>query len=109
MVTRRYQRFNVSLPTTLVHQNRFRHSGSTCDLSVKGCRVSSVITPFTGMQVTLQLHVPGEEAPITINKAAIRWYGPHGIGLEFLDVTQQQQQRLDQIVQKLDVKPVIGS
>jgi len=109
MVTRRHQRFAVAMPTTLVHQNRFRHTGSTCDLSVKGCRVSSVITPFTGMQVTLQLHVPGEDSPITINKAAIRWCGTHGIGLEFLDVAQQQQHRLNQIIQKLDTKPATTS
>lgn len=90
------------MPTTLVHQNRFRHSGSTCDLSLKGCRVSSVITPFTGMQVTIQLHVPGQEAPITIDKAAIRWCGSHGIGMEFLVVAPIQQSRLEQVVQQLE-------
>jgi c-di-GMP-binding flagellar brake protein YcgR len=90
------------MPTTLVHQSRFRHSGSTCDLSTKGCRVSSVITPFTGMQVTVQLHVPGEETPITINKAAIRWCGSHGIGMEFLDVSPAQQERLQSIIHRLE-------
>jgi hypothetical protein len=90
------------MPTTLVHQNRFRHSGSVCDLSTKGCRVSSVITPFTGMQISVQLHVPGEETPITITRAAIRWCGTHGIGLEFLDVAPPQQGRLESIIQQLE-------
>ena len=104
MVTRKFRRFPVSMPSTLVHQNRFRHSGSLCDLSAKGCRVHSVITPFTGMQVTLQLHVPGEETPITIEKAAIRWCGSQGIGMEFLVVAPPQQDRLTQIVQQLEAK-----
>ena len=90
------------MPTTLVHQNRFRHSGAVCDLSTKGCRVSSVITPFTGMQVSVQLHIPGEEIPITIDKAAIRWCGTHGIGLEFLDMALPQQNRLETIIHQLE-------
>jgi hypothetical protein len=63
-----------------------------------------VITPFTGMQVSVQLHVPGEEAPITINKAAIRWCGSHGIGMEFLDVSPSQQERLETVIQQLESK-----
>ena len=102
MVTRRFRRFPVSMPSTLVHRNQFRHSGSLCDLSSKGCRVNSVISPFTGMQVTLQLHVPGEETPITIENAAIRWCGSQGIGMEFLIVAPPQQDRLTQIVQQLE-------
>ncbi|HEU4684095.1 MAG TPA: PilZ domain-containing protein [Nitrospira sp.] len=102
MVTRKFKRFPVSMPSTLVHRDQFRHKGSVRDLSAKGCRVESVISPFTGMQVTMLLHVPGEAKPIIIENAAIRWCGSQGIGMEFLVVAKAEQDRLGILIQKLE-------
>lgn len=101
MVTRKHLRFPVSLSSTLVHQNRFRHAGSVRDLSAKGCCVDSVISPFTGMQLTLHLHIPGESQPILIDNATVRWSGSAGIGIEFLTVAPAHQNRLDLMIQGL--------
>jgi len=102
MVTRKFKRYPVSLNSTLVHKDQFRHKGAIRDLSTKGCRVDSLLSPFTGMQVTLLLHVPGEAAPITIENAAIRWCGSQGIGMEFLVVAQPDEARLGRIIQQLE-------
>lgn len=104
MVIRKYPRFPVSLSSTLVHKNRFSHAGSVRDLSAKGCRVDSIISPFTGMQLTVQLHVPGERQPILIDNATVRWSGSAGIGLEFLTVASPHQDRLDRMIQQLQPK-----
>jgi hypothetical protein len=103
MVTRKFKRFPVSMSSTLMHRDRFQHKGKIRDLSAKGCRVESVITPFTGMQVSLLLHVTGEANPIAIENAAIRWCGSQGIGMEFLIVAKPHQDRLDRILQQLEV------
>jgi hypothetical protein len=91
----------VSLSSTLVHQNRFRHAGSVRDLSAKGCCIDSIISPFTGMQLTVHLHIPGESQPILIDNAAVRWSGSAGIGIEFLTVAPPHQDRLNHIIQRL--------
>ena len=104
MVTRKYPRFSVSLSSTLVYKDHFSHAGSVRNLSVKGCRVDSIISPFTGMQLTMHLHVPGEPKPILIDNAAVRWSGSAGIGLEFLTVAPPQQDRLDRMIQRLQPK-----
>jgi PilZ domain len=101
MVTRRHPRFPVSLSSTLVHQNRFRHAGSILDLSANGCCVNSIISPFTGMQLTIHLHIPGESQPILIDNATVRWSGSAGIGLEFLTVAPPHQDRLNHMIQRL--------
>ena len=90
------------MPSTLVHKDSFRHKGSLCDLSAKGCRVTSLINPFTGMQISVLLHVPRETNPIVIENAAIRWCGSHGIGIEFLTVAKTEQDRLSGIIQRLE-------
>jgi hypothetical protein len=74
------------------------------DLSQKGCRVESVIRPFTGMQLELQLQLPGEAAPITISNAVVRWTGSHGIGFEFLTVAPPDQERLKRVLEQLSAK-----
>ncbi len=102
MVTRKHRRFSVAMPSTLVQRDQFRHKGSIRDLSVKGCRVESLISPFTGMQVTILLHVPGEANPIKIENAAVRWCGSHGIGIEFLMIAQPEQDRLGRYIKKLE-------
>jgi hypothetical protein len=104
MVTRKHPRFAVSLSSTLVHQNQFRHTGSVRDLSTKGCRVESLISPFTGMQMAIQLHVPGEPQPIIIDNAAVRWSGSAGIGVEFLTIATPHQDRLNLMIQQLQPK-----
>lgn len=104
MVVRKYPRFPVAFSSTLVQKDTFRHKGSLRDLSARGCRVETVIQPFTGMQVELHLHIPGDPTPIMITNATVRWSGSHGIGIEFLTVAPPQQERLTRVIQRLEKK-----
>jgi hypothetical protein len=104
MVTRKHPRFPVSLSSTLMHKSQFRHAGSVRNLSAKGCLVESIISPFTGMQLTVHLHIPGDPQPISIDNAAVRWSGSAGIGLEFLTIASPHQERLDRMIQQLQPK-----
>lgn len=104
MVVRKFPRFQVTMPSTLIQKDKLRYNASLKDLSLKGCRVESIIRPFTGMQLELLLQLPGEATPITISNAAVRWTGSHGIGVEFLTVAAPQQERLNRIVEQLSAK-----
>jgi len=102
MVVRKFPRFSVNIPSTLIHQReKLRYTGSVKNLSQKGCRIESVIRPFSGMQLELQIQPPGDPTPILISNAAVRWTGLHGIGLEFLTVSPPDQERLNRIIQQL--------
>jgi hypothetical protein len=104
MVVRKFPRFSMTIPSTLIQRDKLRYTGSVKDLSQKGCRIESVIRPFTGMQLELQLQVSGEATPITISNAAVRWTGSHGIGFEFLTVTPPNQERLKRVLEELSAK-----
>lgn len=101
MVTRKFPRFSASISSTLVQRDRLKYNAALRDVSVKGCRVESVIRPFTGMQLEVSLQLPGEVTPITITNAAVRWTGSHGIGIEFLTIAPPQLERLTQLITKL--------
>lgn len=104
MVVRKFPRFPVTIPSILIQQDRLRYNASLRDLSLKGCRVESIIRPFTGMQLEIHLQLPDEATPITVTKAAVRWTGSHGIGVEFLTIAPPQQERLNRIVAQLSSK-----
>lgn len=104
MVVRKFPRFPVAIPSTLIQKDRLRYTASLRDLSVKGCRLESIIRPFTGMQVELLIQLPGESLPINISNAAVRWTGSHGIGLEFLTVAPPHQERLKRVIDQLSSK-----
>lgn len=104
MVVRKFPRFPVNMPSTLIQQDRLRYPGALRDLSIKGCRVESIIRPFTGMQLELHVQIPGEATPIMVAKAAVRWTGSHGIGVEFLSVAPPQQERLNRVVDQLSAQ-----
>ena len=63
-----------------------------------------MIKPFTGMQLTVHLDIPGESQPLLIDNATVRWSGSAGIGIEFLTVTPPQQDRLNRILEQLQPK-----
>lgn len=84
-----------------MQRDRLKYNASIRDVSVKGCRVESVIKPFTGMQLEVSLQLPGEATPIVITNAAVRWTGSHGIGIEFLSIAPPQLERLNHLITKL--------
>ena len=104
MVVRKFPRFPVTIPSTLIQKDKLRYNASLKDLSLKGCRIESIIRPFTGMQIELHLRLPDEATPITISNAAVRWTGSHGIGVEFLTVAPPHQQRLNRFVEQLSAR-----
>ena len=101
MVARQCPRFPASFPGTLVYQNRPSITTSL-DLSRKGCRLRRTVHVADGMHVDLLLYVPGEEIPLLIKRATVRWSGAQGIGLEFQPLAQPHQQRLDTALRQLE-------
>lgn len=103
MVIRKFPRFPVAIPSTLVQRDKLRYNASVKDLSLKGCRLESTIRPFTGMQVELLIELPDEPTPIHISRGTVRWSGSQGIGIEFLTVAPAEQERLKRVVDQLSV------
>ncbi|MDF0649871.1 MAG: PilZ domain-containing protein [Nitrospira sp.] len=103
MVVRKFPRFPVEIPSTLVQRDKLRYNASVKDLSLKGCRLESTIRPFTGMQVELFLQLENGSPPIHVIKATVRWAGSQGIGMEFLAMEPTEHERLKRVVDQASV------
>lgn len=102
MVERSHQRFSVSLSGAIyAHSQWGPDTIRLVDLSRNGCRIENTVQVVPGMNIALFLIPPGEEIPIVIHDAKVRWSGSEGIGIEFHTVVDHYRDRLDVLINQL--------
>jgi hypothetical protein len=101
MDLRRQQRFPVHLSSMVSSSQRGESVGTIVNLSQSGCLVKTDSRAFTGMQVSLRLDVPGEDSPICVERAAVRWSRGGELGVGFITVSPPHQERLAQLLNRL--------
>ena len=101
MELRRHQRFPVHFHTVFSGPQLGESVGTIVNLSEGGCRIQTDSQVYTGIQVALGLHLPGEDSPISIEKAAVRWNRGREIGVGFITVAPPQQERLSHLLTRL--------
>jgi hypothetical protein len=69
--------------------------GTLLDLSRNGVRLSTDYTFQRGQKLALTLKLPWDEPPIEILLAAVKWVRENTIGVQFLDLEEDEQVSLD--------------
>jgi hypothetical protein len=100
MDLRRHQRFPVHFHTVFSGPKLSESAGTVINLSENGCCVETDCQVYTGIQLTLRLEVAGE-APIQIERAAVRWNRGRQLGVGFITMTSPHQERMTQLLAKL--------
>ena len=94
---RRLTRHAIFLPVELDGKTGMK--GLTNDLSLEGCRINGNLAVRHGQHLPLRLHLPGQESPIVVERAAVRWVGEKNIGLQFLALPSTERARLGELLQ----------
>jgi hypothetical protein len=94
---RRMRRHAIFLPVEVDGKKGVK--GLTTDLSLGGCRISSNLAVRRGQHLPLRLHLPGRESPIVVERAAVRWVGEKGFGLQFMSLPSSERERLGELLQ----------
>lgn len=101
MDLRRQQRFPVRFQSVLSGPRHGEWTGTISNLSRGGCLIETEGQVFAGMHVSLSLEVPGEAAPLLIERAAVRWNRGRSVGVGFITVASPHKERLDQLLSQL--------
>ncbi|MDH5251682.1 MAG: PilZ domain-containing protein [Nitrospira sp.] len=101
MDLRRHQRFPVSVQIVVSGPSRVEWAGTVMNLSKGGCLIQTKATVYSGMTVSLRFEIPGEPAPILVERAAVRWNRNNEIGLGFISVGQPHLERLERMIERL--------
>ena len=76
--------------------------GIVSNLAVGGCRVASEASVYIAMYLELQICLPGQEATLNVDQAAVRWAREEEFGLEFISMWPEAEERLRCFVSTLE-------
>jgi hypothetical protein len=105
MEQRRDTRFPVEFRSSFSSANVVSGDGTLNDLSVRGCRVFSLIAMKPGTVLQLRIHVSDDEPPIQISQAVVRWFRARSFGCEFVNLTPDEWARLHHVIKELELHP----
>src|SRR5437867_409988 len=95
MILRKYPRVHVPSPFPLSFtrvevpasfSGDTEGNGVVSNLSMKGCKVDSETTVEPGDHISLSLTLPGDESPLVIELATLRWVQEGSFGLECISM-----------------------
>jgi hypothetical protein len=101
MERRQHRRVPAHLKSLLLG-NSHEVEGITLDLSIGGARIESDIDVFPGKQIRVRLVVPGEEEPLLIDQALVRWVAEDMFGIEFLKVSRERRDDLEELIDEFE-------
>jgi c-di-GMP-binding flagellar brake protein YcgR len=97
---RQYPRIPVDLQVFFSSTNATDiREGTMFDLSAGGCAVASVSSVQPGSAVRILIRATDLGSPITIESAAVRWSDRGEFGVEFVGVSEIDQNRLQRLLQ----------
>ena len=88
--------FGVQLPISFSGDG-VAGGGLVTSLSTAGCTVVSAESVQTGTYLRLRIQLPEEDLPIEVDLAAVRWAHGGKLGLEFIRIRPEEQERLDRL------------
>ena len=105
MEQRKDTRFPVEFRSSFSSANVVAGDGTLNDLSVRGCRVFSLIDVKPGTALQLRIQVCEDEPPIQISQAVARWCRAGSFGCEFVNLTPDEWARLHHVIRELEQHP----
>ncbi len=97
---RHYERIQVSFPVAFSSEGQ-QGEGSVLDLSIGGCAVKTPAAPAAGTIMKVHLQVPDLGRPIAVEAAVSRSVRSVYLGVEFLQLRDEEQYRLTQFVARI--------
>jgi len=105
MEQRKDTRFPVEFRSSFSSANVVTGDGTLNDLSIRGCRVFSLIEVKPGTVLKLRIHASEDEPPIQISQSVVRWCRAGSFGCEFVNLSPDEWARLHHVIRELEMEP----
>lgn len=105
MDSRRHPRFPVRFHSSFHSVNVVSGNGVLQDISLFGCKILSPAPVRPGTSMNLRLEIADHGHSIHVRQAVVRWIGNGVFGLEFLDLSETDWPRLQQLIKELGKQP----
>ena len=98
---RQYPRFPIIMHAVYGYSDSSGGEGVVEDVSMNGCKVRSTKVAKVKAELRLRFYPPGEDLPIEIQEAVVRWAGDGEFGVQFRRMEHAHQERLEHLVSEL--------
>ena len=105
MEQRKNLRFHVQFRSSFSSIAMVGGEGSVVDLSIRGCRIESLIDVQPGASLDVRIEVIEHNPPIHIQAALVRWSRGRQFGLEFEVIAPTEWVHLQDIVKQIEMEP----
>jgi len=105
MEHRKSPRFPVRFRSSFTSLNIVGGDGTLLDLSLRGCRIDSLVEVRPGTSLELRIAASEDEPPLKIQEAVVRWSRIQQFGLEFVTLAPEEWARLQHTVTELELHP----
>lgn len=95
---RRYPRYIVAFPAT-IDDGVVVQAGQVSDISREGCRIQCTETTPGAKYFRVEIHLVGARGTLAIDLAVMRWARNGDIGVEFICLSPENQDRLRAVIQ----------
>jgi hypothetical protein len=102
---REHPRFPIHFRSSFTSANLVSGDGQLQDLSIRGCRIASVVEVKPGTALELRIQAFDEAPAIHVKEAVVRWSRDDHFGLEFISLAPDQWSRLQRVVKELERHP----
>jgi PilZ domain len=94
---RKHRRYLVRFKSIFSTDGAHLEEGLVLDLSLGGCRLTSVIHVPSGIPIEMHIR-PDQQSPIHIPRAVVRWAGVSVFGLEFKELPELESATLTRLL-----------
>lgn len=105
MDLRKNLRFHVHFRSSFSSVGMVGGEGDIVDLSIGGCRIESAVHVQPGVSLEVRIVTIGQESPIQIQQAIVRWKRGGQFGLEFVTMGPSEWTRLQRTVEQIEMEP----
>jgi hypothetical protein len=95
---RKYPRYVVTFPAT-IDDGVVVQASNVIDISREGCRIRCTETTPGAKYFRIEIHLAGISDTLTIDLAVMRWARHGDIGIEFICLSPENQERLRTVIQ----------
>lgn len=106
-VMRKHQRLKKSVPVRYLGP-RLAGEGIISDLSLSGSYITGNVLVQVGMQLSLEIFVPGDQESLLIDRAIVKWVKGAEFGVDFGAPEPNVTERITRVISTL-VKKQYGS
>lgn len=101
MEGRKSTRFAVQLPVSF-RGDQLSGEGTILNLSSEGCSITSEAVAAAAVYLQLTMQLREREEPIQVDLGVVRWVSSARLGVAFIKIRPEEEERLKQFVKMLE-------